>query len=258
MICHGQYALEFTRVFLQQFEKKTAEHPDIQKIAKEAFGVHKLSACAGIAVIKSHFPFSVAYHLAEKLIKSAKKVKETVTCIPTDRIKKNTPFPCSAIDFHILYGSSGADFDDIRDRLQPEAKVLLHNRPYVVSEDLSQAENGQAWAELHKYSRLKAKIAELNRPSNDPKYQERPKLARSQCGELRSALHINKAAANAKYKLIRQRYHTQIFEEDQAQNSLFHQDYGHHFRTSFLDALDAKDFLKNATNPDSQTTGGDQ
>ncbi|WP_171971727.1 Cas10/Cmr2 second palm domain-containing protein [[Limnothrix rosea] IAM M-220] len=259
VVCHGEYALEFTRVFLQEFEKQTADHKDIKAIAKKAFGVGKLSACAGISIIKPHFPFSVAYHLAERLIKSAKTVKETVTCVPTDQIEENTPFPCSAIDFHILYDSSGADFDEIRDRLTPEKNVYLHNRPYVVSEALEEAEDtGQQWAASHDWSALATKIEELNRSETDPKYKDRPKLARSQCGELRSALHINKKVADAKYQLIRQRYHTQIFEEDQTQKSLFHQDSDHHYSTSFLDALDARDFLTNAENVDNRTTGDDQ
>ncbi|WP_030008162.1 Cas10/Cmr2 second palm domain-containing protein [Picosynechococcus sp. NKBG042902] len=235
VICHGQYALEFTRVFLQEFEIQTAKHKDIRNIASKAFGVKKLSACAGIAVIKPHFPFSVAYHLAERLIKSAKTVKETVKCIPTKQIEENTPFPCSAIDFHILYDSSGADFDEIRDRLQPEENTLLHNRPYVVSHSLEGAkEPGKVWADRHDWSKLATRIQALK--DGD--------LARSQGSNIRTALHIGQAAADAQYRLIKQRYNSlNSFKE--SENSLFHTDEANKYRTSFLDALDAMDFLKN-------------
>jgi len=93
-VCNGRYALQFTKVFLQEFEKNTEYLNNldnnlkqlqgiIPKIAKESsLNTPRLSACAGIAIIKPHFPFSVAYELAESLLRSAKKVK--------DRIKKES------------------------------------------------------------------------------------------------------------------------------------------------------------------------
>ncbi len=95
IICDGKAALQFSKNFLTEFEIETERAVDIQAIAKAALGVPSLSACAGVAIIKPHFPFSAAYDLAEELIKSAKQVKKIVT----NANKKNEPWPCSAIDF---------------------------------------------------------------------------------------------------------------------------------------------------------------
>lgn len=226
VVCDGHYALEFTRVFLQNFEQQTETNRIISEIAQKAFGVSRLSACAGVAIVKRHFPFSVAYDLAEDLIKSAKEVKRKVT----KQGNSNTPFPCSAIDFHILYDTSGINLGDIRRKLEPEPKTQLYNRPYVVTDNLSQAD-GQDWVELHRWQRLSDRIKALN---DD-------KLPSSQSHALRTSL-FSKDAADAQYRLIQQRYDLKPFTE--SERSVFHQSQDIH-STSFLDALDARDFLKN-------------
>ncbi|MBF2072923.1 MAG: hypothetical protein IGS50_04060 [Synechococcales cyanobacterium C42_A2020_086] len=238
-VCDGHYALEFTRVFLQEFERQTKNKPVIAAIAQKAFGVDRLSACAGVAIVKRHFPFSVAYDLAEDLIKSAKEVKRKVT----KQGNPKTPFPCSAIDFHILYDTSGIDLGDIRSKLQPDPQTQLYNRPYVVSDDLSQAE-GQGWVELHQWQRLSDRVQALSDG----------KLPSSQSHALRTALFLGKEAADAQYRLIQQRYDLTPFTE--SVQSVFHQSQDI-YSTSFLDALDAKDFLKNAQLDPSQKQAGE-
>ncbi len=234
VVCDGHYALEFTRVFLQEFEQKAEGKSEIATIAQAAFGVGRLSACAGVAIVKRHFPFSVAYDLAEELIKSAKDVKRKVT----KQGDPKTPFPCSAIDFHILYDTSGVDLSEIRRKLEPEPKAQLYNRPYVVSEDLSQAD-GQDWLALHQWQRLSDRVQALK---ND-------QLPSSQSHALRTALFLGKEATDAQYRLIQQRYDLTPFTE--SEHSLFHRSQDI-YSTSFLDALDAKDFLKNAQTDPSQ------
>lgn len=238
-VCDGHYALEFTRVFLQEFERQTETKPVIAEIAKKVFGVGRLSACAGVAIVKRHFPFSVAYDLAEELIKSAKEVKRKVT----KQSDPNTPFPCSAIDFHILYDTSSIDLRDIRSKLEPEPQTQLYNRPYVVSDDLHQA-NGQDWVELHQWQRLRDRVQALSDG----------KLPSSQSHALRTALFLGKGAADAQYCLVQQRYDLTPFTE--SAQSVFHQRQGI-YSTSFLDGLDAKDFLKNAQLDLSQKQAGE-
>lgn len=245
VICNGQYALEFTRVFLDAFEKATAQEPAIAAIAGKVFGTKNLSACAGVAIVKPHFPFSVAYDLAESLIKSAKEVKKTVQCQAAQNIAKNTPHPCSAIDFHILYESSGIDFDDIRQKLTPEQNTYLHNRPYVVTPlaKLKQAE-GQDWVNAHHWQKLADRVDLLHQQE-----QGKPCLPSSQSHALRTALFQGKGAADGQYALIRQRYKIlSQFAESSDGKSLFRSDGNgaSRYYTIFLDALDAKDFLKNA------------
>jgi len=237
VVCHGQYALEFTQVFLKEFEGQTATNPVISKIAEAAFGVGCLSACAGVAIVKRHFPFSAAYGLAEDLIKSAKKVKTKVT----NPAKANQPYPCSAIDFHILYDTSGISLGRIRKKLEPHAHIKLYNRPYLVTDDLSAAD-GQAWIGCHRWQRLSDRAKAL---SDDA-------LPMGQGNTLRTALFLGKEAADAEYRLIQQRYRRlKTFEE--SEGSLFHQ-YQDLYSTSFLDALDVKDFLENHQTKNAQQT----
>jgi hypothetical protein len=193
-----------------------------------------------VSIIKPHFPFSVAYTLAEKLIKSAKDVKRKVTIKNTTTV---TPFPCSAIDFHILYESSGIDFEGIRSKLQPEKRTYLYNRPYVVSpnSDLKGAQ-GYEWSEAHAWQKLADRVGWLQSENGEGKAQ----LPSSQSHALRTALYLGKDEADSQYALISQRYKIlKYFEEDHNNRSLFHVEDGNYV-TRFLDALDAKDFLANA------------
>lgn len=77
VVCEGKYALEFSKCFLENFEEETTKSQQvgshqinvIPEIARAAFNnINRLSACAGVAIIKPHFPFSVAYQLTEKLM----------------------------------------------------------------------------------------------------------------------------------------------------------------------------------------------
>lgn len=253
VVCDGHYALEFTREFLQAFERQTRQNPDICHVAKAAFGVDYLSACAGIAIVKRHFPFSVAYGLAEELIQSAKAVKRQVRCKVTDTTSKNTPFPCSAIDFHILYDTSGIDLDDIRDKLTPQTNTFLFNRPYVVTDlETLKASDGYEWAALHHWGRLSDRIQQLN--TDETVSEDLLPLSSSQYHAIRTALFAGKQAADAQYALVKQRYDLSTFTESEDPSSFFHatleQRGDAHTRevhkTSFLDALEAMEFLKTA------------
>ncbi|KPQ38065.1 MAG: Inner centromere protein, ARK binding region [Phormidium sp. OSCR] len=240
VVCDGKKALKFTQVFLKQFEAETEQKSYIPEIAQSQFQANRLSACAGIAIIKRHFPFSVAYELAESLIKSAKSVKQTVT---KPNSKPKTPFPCSAIDFHILYDSTQIDFDRIRRNLQPETTTYLYNRPYVVTElDKLDSAQGKDWASQHHWNRLCDRVNHLK--SDDE--GDSAKLPSSQAHALRTALFLGRDAANAQYALIQQRYPLKPFAEDDDKTSLFYQTQEKdeiRFHTTFLDALDAKDFF---------------
>lgn len=254
-VCDGQYALEFTRVFLQEFERQTARNECISSVADKAFGVNRLSACAGIAIVKPHFPFSVAYSLASDLIKNAKTVKTKVTA---EWRGKRVPYPCSAIDFHILYDSSGVDLGDIRSKLSLEPGVSLHNRPYIVSdiESLTEAE-GYDWAKMHAWSRLSDRIHWLLAGDSGSSVSDTPENAlkpipRSQSHTLRQALSIGKDEADAQLNLIRHRYDMDNFienpdrEEDALPSLFYTQASGGEvtYTTCFLDALDAAQFLE--------------
>ncbi|MEI2583898.1 hypothetical protein [Scytonema sp. PRP1] len=264
VVCDGKSALEFTQLFLTNFERETASlsHKDgmipeidgiIPEIAGKALKVPRLSACAGVAIIKPHFPFSVAYELAEKLTISAKKVKENVIFAETGK-----PYPCSALDFHILYDSSDVEFNKIRSKLEVQSSQenncqkneQLHNRPYVVTAEAElQGAKDLEWAKFHKWTRLQEQVKVILADDKG-----RRLLPNSQMHQLRAGLFLGKDVADARYKLIRDRYRdVGIITLAGSENSLFQQEpESGVYTTGLLDALDAAEFLNTESETNEQ------
>ncbi len=63
-----------------------------------------LTACAGIAIVKSHYPFARAYALAEELTRSAKSYRTKETIVG------------SCLDWHFALSGLGGSIKEIRDR----------------------------------------------------------------------------------------------------------------------------------------------
>lgn len=69
VICRADLALDYATEFIKQFEEKTKFVVEY----KDKLGFNHLTACAGIAYIKSSFPFYYGYALAEALCSKAKE-----------------------------------------------------------------------------------------------------------------------------------------------------------------------------------------
>ncbi|MGH9755604.1 MAG: Cas10/Cmr2 second palm domain-containing protein [Blastocatellia bacterium] len=245
IVCDGKVALQFTRNFLTEFEKETEKVGIIREIAEAALGAPRLSACAGVAIIKPHFPFSAAYDLAEELIKSAKQVKQIVIKPKQREDQQDEPWPCSAIDFHALYNSATSELEDIRSKLVvDDGCIKLYARPYVVthSTGLNGADDkGRKWAENHDWEKLKSRVEVILKP--DEGDEERRALPNSQLHDLRAGLFLGKGAANDRFRLINHRYEKaglKVFEESADQ--LFFNDQDNKSATKLLDAMDAANF----------------
>ena len=260
VICDGKIALQFTRDFLFAFEQETGKAhrtftEDAKKdcseldsivadIANEALGAPRLSACAGVAIVKPHYPFSAAYDLAEELIKSAKQIKKIVLSPKKDRNNQPVPWPCSALDFHALYDSTASELAEIRGKLvKDEGQTRLYARPYVVSEqgNLNGAIAGQDWVTQHRWSDLHERVEAILAP--DTEDEQHRAIPNSQLHELRAGLFLGKAGANARYDLISHRYEAnklKVFEE--VDNDLFFKETANESATKFLDAMEAANF----------------
>ena len=248
VICDGKFALPFIDRFLIEFEAETQRNETISSIAEVALKGDRLSACAGVAIIKPHFPFSVAYELAESLAKSAKKVKEiVVTKVEGDRIE-NIPYPCSALDFHVVYDSSGVELSKIRQRITVDGdRTKLYCRPYVVTanEDLLAAA-GENWVQTHHWNLLQQWVEVLKAKDDEGK----PQLPNSQIYKLRENLLLGKAITDSYYRLIKKRYQERgITQLEGSNNSLFivepndNEELPEVYMTGLLDAIEAADFL---------------
>ncbi|MCC6608000.1 MAG: hypothetical protein IT327_32640 [Anaerolineae bacterium] len=92
-VCDGRLGISLAIEYLKQFEIQTT-----------AIVGEKLTACAGIAIVKSHYPFARAYGLAEELCGSAKKY----------RTQNNLEASC--LDWHFALTGLSGDIGEIRRR----------------------------------------------------------------------------------------------------------------------------------------------
>ncbi|MBL8149235.1 MAG: hypothetical protein JNN15_04835, partial [Blastocatellia bacterium] len=239
VLCDGKYALHFTADFLTAFEEETQKsHQNriIAEITNKAFGVSRLSSCAGIAIVKPHFPFHSAYELAESLLQSAKLVK---TKVVNKVNNKEIPTPCSALDFHVLYDSSNAELKRIRKQLTVKNARLVA-RPYVVTSGLELVtQESKNWIANRSWKKLSDCVdAILARDEND---QNRRKLPNSQLHIICEGLFLGKEEADARMNLIKDRYKEQGFDVLLEGDSLFFEE-NKHVITGFIDAMDAAGF----------------
>ncbi|MCS6787463.1 MAG: hypothetical protein NZ524_10575 [Thiobacillaceae bacterium] len=223
----GDIALPFVIAFLRAFERRTHEQPTLSKVAKKALGAPHLGISAGLAWVKPHYPFALAYQLAESLLQSAKEIKRRVT---TDQ----GPYPCSSFDAHLLLDASGGDLDAIRARRRGPQGERLWGGPYVVTphERFAALDEGvRQWVESHHVESLCRAIASIQAQDEDGRHR----LPRSQLHALREALSEKGQAADQLYGLLCQRYQGAT-DLGCSSGSLFHvSDAG--MRTLFLDAL---------------------
>jgi hypothetical protein len=94
-VCDARLGISLVINYIKAFEKNTADLPD---------GLGKATACGGICMIKTHYPFSDAYKLAENLCHSAKIYRKDL------KVHK------SFIDWHFTAGGLYGDIKEIRSR----------------------------------------------------------------------------------------------------------------------------------------------
>jgi hypothetical protein len=92
-VCDGRLGLELAALYLQKLQ----EQPIVDG--------EPLKACAGISIVKTHYPFARSYELSEALCREAKRyVKQ----------KKEVNF--AALDWHIAASGLSGSLQEIRER----------------------------------------------------------------------------------------------------------------------------------------------
>jgi hypothetical protein len=244
VLCDGQYAIKFTKDFLSQFERETENinntvelkdlgkverfKPIVEKlkiedegqlkdivsfIANKAFSIRHLGICAGVTIVKPHYPFHQAYDLAEQLLKSAKDVKKKV--LQSD----GRQLPCCAMDFHVLYDSAHSELEEIHNKLtireQGDKKTFLSAKPYIVSQlDVTEiqatigeeTEANRDWFRNRTFNQLQNRIEAMTKPSADD--DSRRALPNGKLHEIRQSLFRGKDVADAEATLVRNRLST--------------------------------------------------
>ncbi|MDD3925072.1 MAG: hypothetical protein PHT33_00260 [bacterium] len=116
-VCDGRIALDLAETILSIFDRSTI--PQLGKI----------SACAGVAIVRGHAPFIRAYKLAESLCASAKCMLK----------EKNDP-DC-ALDWHVGASRPGESVSSIREKQYRANGHQLTCRPYRLNVGKNRAES---------------------------------------------------------------------------------------------------------------------
>ncbi|MBL7487452.1 hypothetical protein I6A60_05905 [Frankia sp. AgB1.9] len=240
VVCEGKVALAFTAAYLRALEERTQVRLGavVNEYRLRPERARKLTAKAGVAIVKRSYPFSSAYHLAESLMDEARQVKTRTT-------------GASGLAFHVLYDTAAADLDALRARATLDDGVRLHAQPYVVTRP---ADGWDGWAARHRWVDLLEQVAALQKPATG---REGRALPRSQTHDLRAGLQLGREVADARYRGLRAAAGANRYEGLQAlaapdgTATLFWDDDERpdepRWVTRYLDAMDAEEFLATAS-----------
>jgi hypothetical protein len=126
VIIRADLALEFTHLFLCEFEKESARTLAFLKDYNVKNFSDGISACAGIAYVKHNYPFHYAVELADELCREAKNfVKSSVPL--------NGNVSRSALSFFKVQDSFVDPIEELRKRTMTKANVVDYRfGPYLV------------------------------------------------------------------------------------------------------------------------------
>ena len=139
-ISHGKFGIHFARIFLEAFTNQNVNDGK------------PLSACAGVAITRTKYPFYRGYQLSEDLCKQAKI-----------RAHNEPDHNTSWLDFHIAYGGFSGSIEDIRKNHYTAPGGSLCLRPYRATGEradhlnLSECLNGIQYLSDNDWPRSKLK-----------------------------------------------------------------------------------------------------
>ena len=131
VIIRGDIALDYANAFIVAFEKETRKALGDILRSEHVFADDRdhLTACAGIAFIKSSFPFYYGYELAEVLCGHAKKDTKAING------ENSNHLPPSCLMFHKVQDSFIFDYQDIVKReLTAYDGLSFKAGPYYIKE----------------------------------------------------------------------------------------------------------------------------
>ncbi|WP_103938430.1 Cas10/Cmr2 second palm domain-containing protein [Thermomonospora echinospora] len=223
VVCDGSIALPFAEQYLTEFARLARENKRVGGLLRQAER-QGLGACAGVAIVKRHYPFHSAVGLAEELTKEAKAVKGA---LGQDHC---------ALSFHVLYESAVAELSRLREETTLPDGTRLTAQPYVVG-DVTKDPHG--WARHRHWNDLLRRIAALTRTDEE---DGRRVLSGAQAHDLRGGLFHGRGVADARYRLLADRLGRDADDLAGEGRSLFWKVEGQAL-TGLLDAMNATGFL---------------
>ena len=112
-VCDGRLGLELATIYLEALENQTIADGK------------PIKACAGICVVKTHYPFARAYQLSEDLCRQAKKF-----------VKDEEKGDFSALDWHLAASGLIGSIAEIRDREYKVPAGKLSMRPISLKKEI--------------------------------------------------------------------------------------------------------------------------
>lgn len=137
-VTDGRIGVECAAEFIKALIKK-----------ENAADCESYSACAGVVIVHSKFPFFRAYEIAEALCSNAKRYGASLS-------PKDNGACVSAIDWHIEYGELGDSLGDIRKDYRSMDDGYLNLRPYIVDapEDVFNKDLNRNYESFRKLMRM--------------------------------------------------------------------------------------------------------
>ena len=181
VVLDARIAVEVVARYLDAFHELT-QTGVVREVVQRTTGRDRLTAAAGIAVVKPHFPFHQAYDLAEQLCAVAKQVKVEAP-------------GCSAWDVQVFHDTVASDLRAVRDHLSvvlpadgADGGVTdLWAGPVVVP-PRDGGTTLPSWAEQRSHSRFVDAVAGYGPRGDASDGDGGPLLASSPAHDLRAAL----------------------------------------------------------------------
>lgn len=230
VLIEAEWALEWTTQFLKAFSASSENFPTLKSVLETA--EMTLTGCAGVALVKHHFPFKTAYDLAEELAGKAKKMHRF-------KADDGKVLGGAWIDFHVVYDSSSPKLDEARAGMEAAGGGLLTCRPLHLDE---RAGSSRSW------TRFEERVQAISKRSGEGKYL----LPLSQVQTIREAVHQSVSAGDQVYALAKAGMSREAKTALQAvmeESSPWTQDpWSDKWLTGVIDALDGLEFHGDAVN----------
>lgn len=134
-ICNARIAIPLTKLYLEKIvqcgknQKNNSEGGKLDNNAKSSENGLQFSACAGIAFIHSHFPFNLAYKIAEECCSNAKAEAKSKQAGKPEEDKTR-----GFIDYHFCFSGVTGDLESIREnQYKNKNGYSLLRRPWQVT-----------------------------------------------------------------------------------------------------------------------------
>ena len=128
-VCPAKLALKLTKNFIEYMMTEDS----VEGLTSE--WARRVDCCAGIAILKTSYPFFRGYKLAESLCDEAKKKMRSMMQ-SAEKGKEVPSHETSWLDFAILHGEQAPTLKEIREQEYSGARGNMHFGPYQVGHDL--------------------------------------------------------------------------------------------------------------------------